>query len=208
MERILQNYPYTDGESYDPRFELERGHLTPAGDQLFPTWRWSTYFYINVAGMWDKVNNGNWGDVEEKVRSFASIYKVNLTIFTGTYGTLKLCENCPDLTLDNGNIPVPKWLWKVVKDPKADRAIAFVVSNNPFMLDNRICGSQDKLYDWPLSESLHVKTNKRVVASVCTVDELKHVVKHVPQQASASGDLKGRKIIRIKGNSMAVDGAR
>lgn len=166
---------------------LQRGHLTPDGDELFSTWQWSTYFYLNVAGMWRSINNGNWKHLENNVRTLAGKAKVNLEVFTGTYGTLSpksISGRRVDFTLgNNGRIPVPKWLWKIVKSPDLDAAIALVVSNNPVDAADPICNSfVGETYGWDATIS-----SDRVdgVVSYCSVQDLRDVVGNIPQEAMA-----------------------
>ncbi|XP_065089827.1 uncharacterized protein LOC135711016 [Ochlerotatus camptorhynchus] len=176
----------TDAQSYYNRSYLQRGHLTPDGDELFTTWQWSTYFFINVAGMWEKINIGNWKTIETKVRTLANESKQTFEIYTGTYGTLALCSStnyCPSFTLVDGGIPVPKWLWKIVKVPTMDAAIALVVSNNPFMAVSPICGSRQNDYGWHQNEFDNFQTGE---VSYCKVQELQSVVGYIPQSALAT----------------------
>uniref|UniRef100_C6ZQX7 Salivary deoxyribonuclease I n=1 Tax=Ochlerotatus triseriatus TaxID=7162 RepID=C6ZQX7_OCHTR len=168
---------------------LQKGHLTPDGDELFTTWQWSTYFFINVAGMWESINIGNWKNLETKVRTLANETKENLEIYTGTYETLALCSTnnyCPDFTLVTGGIPVPKWLWKIVKAPSIDAAIALVVSNNPVGAVNPICETGAVNYGWHQNGFDNFSSGK---VSYCTVQELQNVVGYIPQAALATNVL-------------------
>lgn len=179
----------TEAQNYYNRSSLQRGHLTPDGDELFTTWQWSTYFFINVAGMWEQINIGSWKTLETKVRTLASETRQNLEIYTGTYGTLALCSStnyCPQFTLVDGGIPVPKWLWKIVKAPGMDAAIALVVSNNPFMSVNPICGSRQNDYRWHQDGFDNFRFG---YVSYCTVQELRNVVGYIPQTALATNVL-------------------
>ncbi|XP_062713805.1 uncharacterized protein LOC134290643 [Aedes albopictus] len=176
-------------EYFDENY-LQKGHLTPHADGLFTTWQWSSYFYINVVGMWERINNGNWKFLEEKVRTIANATKQNLDIYTGAYDTLSLCSlqhYCNKFTLSNGRIPVPKWLWKIVKSPENNAAIALVVSNNPFVDELPICGQGHESYGW----------NKNIVTgrthgavSYCSVQDLKRIVRNIPREALAPYILK------------------
>ncbi|XP_053683595.1 uncharacterized protein LOC128733813 [Sabethes cyaneus] len=124
---------------------LQRGHLTPDGDMLLNTWQWATYFYINVAPMWKSINTGSWKKLENTVRNFASNNRLTVDVYTGTDGILEI-QGVP-VTLDSSNgIPVPQWLWKIVKHQ--NEAIVFVISNNPFQADNFPCGNTTVNYNW------------------------------------------------------------
>lgn len=183
---VVRPYQSRVGPRYSETLQFDRGHLTPRTDELFPTWQWSTYFYINVAGMWNAINNRNWRKVENSVRSFAGSTRRNFEIFTGTYGISQLCEDCPNFILANGTIPVAKWVWKIVKDPNENKAIALVISNNPFMRVPRICGEAHNTYGWN-QEGFDNFTRGEV--SICTVQQLRSVVGYIPQAAEAHGVL-------------------
>lgn len=51
---------------------LAKGHLCPDADMLMASWKLPTYFYINVAPQWQRINSGNWQKVEASVRTLAS----------------------------------------------------------------------------------------------------------------------------------------
>jgi len=110
---------------------LARGHLTPSGDLLYRNWQEVTYMYSNVVPQWQVVNNGNWREVEEAVRSRAKSRKSTLQVFTGTKETLELMGK--KLSLSKGSIPVPKYLWKLVVDISSGDSIVFVTLNNPHL---------------------------------------------------------------------------
>ncbi|KXJ72533.1 hypothetical protein RP20_CCG017762 [Aedes albopictus] len=169
---------------------LHRGHLTPRADELLTTWQLSTFFYVNVVGMWETINNGNWKYLEESVRTLVDNSKKNLIIYTGIYGTLSLCSDknhCRDFTLSNGRIPVPKWLWKVVKSPDSNAAIALVVSNNPFDRESPICGLGGESFGWSRKISLNGALG---AVSYCSVQDLQRVVRYIPQEALAGNILR------------------
>lgn len=196
-ELILRTYPYPPGKSYDSGNHLQKGLRTPQGDQLFTTWQFSTYYYINVAGMWNSISTGNWKKVEDAVRSYASKNYKTLDIFTGTYGILELFPNSPELTLEKKwfnetetfkNISVPKLVWKIVKDSKANEAIALVVSNNPFVNAKRLCQSTETYgYGWHLEDYDNYQNG---LVSICTVKDLKKIVDNIPKEAGAAKILK------------------
>ncbi|XP_058818552.1 uncharacterized protein LOC131681646 [Topomyia yanbarensis] len=158
---------------------LQRGHLTPDADQLFKTWQWATYFFINVAPMWNTINNGNWRQVEETVRDFASRNNLALDVFTGTSDVLAL--NSVPITLDANGIPVPRWLWKIIKN--GNEAIAFVVSNNPFELDAPNCGKNvADGYGW---KHANFNVKGRGIVACCSVGDAANVIGSIPSGASA-----------------------
>ena len=117
------------------------GHLSPDGDFVDSASQDASYYHINAAPQWQSFNNGNWKKLESDVISKADATKADLTIYTGTYGLLTLADTNGKqqpiyLAKDANNnnvIPVPKYYWKVVHDPVAKKAVAFVGINNPHL---------------------------------------------------------------------------
>ncbi|XP_062554638.1 uncharacterized protein LOC134219788 [Armigeres subalbatus] len=194
LTNLFRSYPNETNpqgstDDYYNLSNLQRGHLNPDADQLFTTWQWSTYFYINVVGMWQQINNGNWKNLENNVRTLAANSSKTYKIYTGTFDTLSLCsraENCPKFTLSDGRIPVPKWLWKIVKFPELDAAIALVVSNNPFVHVNPICSLGGESYGWNSTINSNLT---RGAVSYCAVNDLMRVVPTIPSEALANNIL-------------------
>ena len=122
-------------------YYFARGHLSPDGDFVDAASQDASYYFINAAPQWQSFNNGNWVKLESNVISKADATKADYTVYTGTYGTLTL----PDVNGNqrsiysafnansNGLIPAPKYYWKVVHDPVAKKAVAFVGINNPHL---------------------------------------------------------------------------
>jgi len=110
---------------------LARGHLAPSGDLLLTVWQDVSFMFSNVVPQWQSINNGNWADVEHAVRERAISRKSTLKVFTGTFDILSLMGK--ELWLDHGNIPVPKYLWKLVVDANSGESITFVTLNNPHL---------------------------------------------------------------------------
>ncbi|KAL1517150.1 hypothetical protein ABEB36_000953 [Hypothenemus hampei] len=66
---------------------LARGHLSPDADFLLAPTQFSTYFYINTAPQWQRINSANWKSVEITTRDLAVHYG-DLDIITGTHDIL------------------------------------------------------------------------------------------------------------------------
>lgn len=151
----------------------------------------ATYYYINAAPQWQSFNNGNWKALETAVRNLAAARKADYTIYTGTHGILSL----PDvkgvskdvyLTVDsnnNGVIPVPKFYWKVVHDPEAKKATAFVGINHPW-IDLKtdtgaiICPDVCSQVPWVTFQRTRIPSG---YTYCCSVAELSRVVPHAPK---------------------------
>lgn len=126
----------TQAEKYiNKKSFLSRGHLAPGGDFIFRTWRFSSFYLVNVAPEWQTVNGGNWAKVEKLARDLANKKQEDLTIYTGTHGVLNMqnSQNIPiDMyLLDELQLKVPKWFWKVIYSPSTSQGIAMITLNNP-----------------------------------------------------------------------------
>ncbi|CAH1995621.1 unnamed protein product [Acanthoscelides obtectus] len=134
---------------------LEKGHLAPQGDFVYPTSQISSFYYINVAPQWKSINNGNWKSVEYDVRQFANRSVSDVQVYTGTYDVLNLNGKNIYLVQDR-YLPVPKYIWKIVYAslaPRKNGAIVLIILNNPYArkvepLCRSICGP----YGWGKDE--------------------------------------------------------
>ncbi|XP_050545025.1 uncharacterized protein LOC126907637 [Daktulosphaira vitifoliae] len=114
---------------------LAKGHCVPKADFVFGAQQDATFYYANTAPQWQAFNSGNWQKLEAGIRRLAAQKKINLTVYTGVHGVLKISDKELYLTETSSGrktIPVPQIFWKVVHDEKADRAVAFVGINDPF----------------------------------------------------------------------------
>nr|XP_022913471.1 uncharacterized protein LOC111424224 [Onthophagus taurus] len=117
---------FVKGQKY-----LAKGHLTPNVDYDFLYQRKATFFYINAVPQWQQINNGNWKALEGDVRDMAAQSSNFLNIYTGAVGISEFFQK--QLFLCNKQLPVPKFVYKVVVLPgNAPKAVAFVMSNNPY----------------------------------------------------------------------------
>jgi len=114
---------------------FDRGHLAPDADFVYEDWQETTYYYANIAPQWKDVNRGNWKAVETAVRELAEKRAEPLDIITGTLGILRVDGKEVWLGTEGKRkkkmIPVPKVLWKVVRDPSTGDSIVLVTLNNP-----------------------------------------------------------------------------
>lgn len=112
-------------------FYFNRGHLNPNGDQIFRTWRDDTYYFINTVPQWRIVNEGGIGNLENVVRDRADRLNGDLKVITGGFELYRYQDRNFFLSSDHTKVPIPKWIYKVVEDPKTNQMIAFVVLNDP-----------------------------------------------------------------------------
>lgn len=141
-------------------------HLVPAGDFGTKADRDSTFFVENCVPGLQKVNNGNWLAIEDKVKSSA-VHKTE--VITGQFGQLVLVSTAGEkvaLTLDSDRviqkknrydkIKVPEFFYKIVRDTVTKEAYAIVTAHNPFLTEFAgpkmckvdICAENEKLKDF------------------------------------------------------------
>ncbi|CAB4067048.1 unnamed protein product [Lepeophtheirus salmonis] len=123
-----------------------KGHLSPDAAFIYSVEQDGTYFYSNVAPQFQSFNNRNWKSIESTARKWASDNKRNLEVYTGTASILNLLnEQCKPINIelfsDRQYVPAPMYYWKVLYDPEANEAIAFIGLNNPYerKAHNHIC---------------------------------------------------------------------
>lgn len=177
---------YINANSY-----LARGHLSPAGDGIFRSWQFATFFYINAAPQWQVVNAGNWVRVENAARSKASSSQSDLVIFTGTAEVLTLPHlDGREILISlegQGNIEVPKWFWKIIKNPSTNLGIALITLNNPFVSSvNVLCSDICSSYGW---DNVNYSDYSKGYTYCCSVDSLLGVVSGIPNEATVDGIL-------------------
>lgn len=173
---------------------LARGHLAPDGDGIFRSWSFTTYFYTNVAPEWQVANAGNWLRVENAARSIASKLQVELDIFTGTFGILTLPDvngNPVEITLEaGGNIEVPKWFWKIIRNPQTNSGIALITLNNPFVTSindsERLCQNVCATTGWHVEE---YNNFAKGYTYCCEVGDLMQTIPFIPSEAAVSSIL-------------------
>lgn len=165
---------------------LSRGHLTAKIDFIYGTQQRLTFYFVNAAPQWQTFNGGNWGVLERNVRDYASSNKLDLVVYTGTYGVATLPHaitgNATQLFLyvdENGNtaIPVPQFYWKFVYDPVNKAGAVFVGVNNPYEdKPTLICNDVSSSIKW-----LTWKKDDQMAgfSYVCKVDEFVKSVNHL-----------------------------
>ena len=187
---------------------LARGHLACDADGVFDSWQTATYFYINVVPQWQSMyvfnvfyvvvlfclililnsfysfdlnsNNGNWKAVEFAVRAKAALLESEVIVFTGAHDVLKLDNK--NISLVPGGIFVPKWSWKILKDPISNSGIAFLTLNNPFITSNpsMLCTDVCAQYNWSITNS---KVFDKGYTVCCEVPDLMNKIASIPEEA-------------------------
>lgn len=123
-----ENANVIQADSYDYRGSgWSRGHMAPAGDFKWDDHAmWDTFYYTNCCPQDEKLNNGSWNVLENKVRSWARLFG-SVYIVTGPI----IGQNQKGKIGAHG-VVVPDAFFKVVLafHDESYHGIAFVMLNN------------------------------------------------------------------------------
>lgn len=169
-------------------YYLARGHLTAKADYVYGPQQTATFHYCNVAPQWQTFNGGNWNTLEANVRKFAETNRLDLKVYTGTYGvtTLPHAQTGKDVPLylfsssSKKAIPVPELYWKVLYDPKTQLGVAFLGINNPYQENTSksvICTDISSQITWLTWKKTDLKQG---YSYACAVDDLRKKVAYLP----------------------------
>ena len=171
-------------------YYLSRGHLSARADFVYGSQQRATFHFVNVSPQWQTFNGGNWEKLESSVRAYADKKKLDLVVYTGTYGVATLpnvneTETELYLYVDSNNnkaIPVPKFYWKAVYDPKSQAGVVFVGINNPHVSnpqgDYLICTDVCSKISWVSWDQKNITAG---YSYCCEVDNFRSTVKYLPQ---------------------------
>lgn len=117
---------------------LTKGHLIAFKDFIYNSQQEVTLTCLNSAPIWQVIRKGNWRNMENSIRQYASRNGKDLTVYAGTYSMLHLWHingtSVPVYlgTDRNGRniLPVPELFWKIVYDRLMRHGIVFLVINN------------------------------------------------------------------------------
>lgn len=170
---------------------LARGHLAPDGDGVLRSWQFATYYYSNVAPQWQVTNAGNWLRVENAARAKADLLQLDLLIFTGCKDILTLPHvngtEIPITLEEQGNIIVPKYYWKIIKNYSNNSGIVLITLNNPFAISIvPMCEDVCQVTGW---NNANYGDYSRGYTYCCTVSSFISVNPDVPFEASADNIL-------------------
>lgn len=170
---------------------LSKGHLAPDGDGVLRSWQFSTYFYSNAAPEWQVVNAGNWLRVENIARTKADLLQSDLLIFTGNDGVLTLPHlNGTEIEItleENGNLVVPKYYWKIIKNVVTNSGIVLITLNNPFAISiTPMCTDVCQMTGW---SNVNYGDYSKGFTYCCTVSSFFSVIVDIPLEAYADNIL-------------------
>jgi hypothetical protein len=171
-------------------YYLVRGHLSAKADFVYGSQQRATFHFVNVAPQWQTFNGGNWVALESSVRAYADKNKLDLEVYTGTYGVATLpdihgVETELYLYLDGNNnkaIPVPKLFCKAVYEPISKAGVVFVGVNNPYVPnpqgDYIICTNVCSNITWVTWDRTNIKKG---YSYCCNVNDFRTMVKYLPR---------------------------
>lgn len=113
---------------------INRGHLVASADFLFIDQMSSTFRYLNIVPQFKTINDGNWEKIERWVRD-QLIRTSQFRIKTGGIDVLSLpneSDRICDAYLAGNKLPVPQWMYKVVRDSAGNRIYVFLAYNSIF----------------------------------------------------------------------------
>lgn len=172
---------------------LTRGHLVAKADMIYGSQQRSTFYYVNAVPSWNTINAGNYLIMEQNLRKYATRRNVDLEVWAGALGVLKLedINGQPTeiylFTDDNNNVavPVPNLLFKVAYEPRSKSGIVFLTANNPYLEeltgDYVICPDVSEKIDYmPWKRSRSVSG----LSYSCEIDEFRKAFPHLPDFAT------------------------
>jgi hypothetical protein len=171
-------------------FFLARGHFSAKADFVYGSQQNATFHFVNVAPQWQTFNRGNWKALESSVRAYADKKKLDLLVYTGTHDVatlpnFKRNETKLYLYVDSNNnkaIPVPKFYWKAVYDPKSQAGVVFVGINNPHVSNLQshylICNDVCSKISWVKWDQKNITKG---YSYCCDVGDFRSKVQTLPQ---------------------------
>ncbi|XP_063914055.1 uncharacterized protein LOC135130582 [Zophobas morio] len=123
------------GNYVNDTFYLRKGSLASQWDFLYTYQRDATFDLTNVAPQWNSVGNGNWEAIISGVQKFLQNQGTGdeAKIISGTLKVATLTNSSGsnvELYLLNGQVPVPRWFWKLVYISELNVGAIFFVYNN------------------------------------------------------------------------------
>lgn len=170
-------------------YYLSIGHYAAKSDFIYGVQQKLTFYYVNAAPQWQTFNGGNWNTMEKNCRSLADQRKIDLTIYTGSYGVATL----PDIKKqekelylwvganNETGIPVPRLFYRVVYEPISQAGVVVLGLNNPYKKKlypgDVICTDICKKVKW----LTWIKTDYELGYSYCCeVDDFRKRVNYLP----------------------------
>ncbi|KAH8368577.1 hypothetical protein KR200_001883 [Drosophila serrata] len=173
---------------------LARGHLAAKADLIYASQQRSSFNYVNVAPQWQTFNGGLWANLEEATRRYVASSGISVTVYTGTYGQMKVAgSRVLHMATDANNsgvLAVPQLFYRVLIDKgQPSRGIALLGVNNPHATLAQIhesyviCDPVEEQVPW--LDWLHKGNAKGKLKQgylyACSVSDLAQVVHQLPR---------------------------
>ncbi|KAJ8713236.1 hypothetical protein PYW07_013606 [Mythimna separata] len=153
-----------------------------------------TDFVSNRVAVWRSVAHGNLRHVQRDVAKFLALSRphAELDVYAGTHGVLALRvgHDHTEIFLKAGQrFPVPKYIWTVVHAKQANKAVALVLLNDPFVSVSEIreavfcesaCGRVPWLHE--LRRQRRYETPLYGLVFCCSLRNFTSVVSEMPEQ--------------------------
>lgn len=113
---------------------INRGHLVASADFLFVDQMSSTFRYLNIVPQFKTINDGNWEKIERWLRDQVPQMSP-FRIKTGGIDVLTLCDESGRACcayLSGNKVPVPQWMYKLVRNSAGKAIYVFLVFNSTF----------------------------------------------------------------------------
>ncbi|XP_017770275.1 PREDICTED: uncharacterized protein LOC108558003 [Nicrophorus vespilloides] len=168
------NYVENSGNKY-----LSRGHLAAKVDFLYAAQQHGTFKYANALPQWQTLNLNQWYTLEKNIRDYSCNNNLDLIVYTGGFKVMTLVDVRNYgyyIYMYNQKIPVPKYFWKVIRNPATGDGIAFIALNNPYSTDTpeitcrNVC-SQITWLTWNRSDPS---------VTCCYLNEARLIINNIP----------------------------
>ncbi|XP_075989482.1 salivary endonuclease-like [Anticarsia gemmatalis] len=171
---------------------LSKGHLAARADFSLNAEMRGTFHYVNTGPQWQRGNAGDWAALEEALRRRVHERRASVHVMTGTHGVMTLPDSKGHMkefylyTDENNNhaVPVPMYFYKLVYDPVAKTAAAFITINSSFynqtmtnelQFCDDIC-EENSSYNW-----LRWRSNDGTHSFCCNYDQFIEEIDYLPQ---------------------------
>ncbi|XP_070504991.1 uncharacterized protein [Chironomus tepperi] len=188
IAKILDCQPCADDYIHPTNdFFLSRGHLAAKADFIFGNQQSATFFFINAAPQWQRFNALNWMYIEDATRRLAATRQLDLDVYTGTFGRLRLrdadrVQHDIYLSINGTNqIPAPKLYYKILVNNADNSGIVMIGVNNIYLeqadlYEYIICHDISYQITWPISWVRN--DTQRGYSYACSVPDFLRVVPH------------------------------
>lgn len=181
-------HPVPSGVGTTPGFCITQRNLVFRGDFVYINQQEAIFRYINIVPQWYFLDY-NLEKLEWDVINYVKLNKIDLEIYSGTYGIATLPHEKTGeeiqihLLVDGNNtnkVPLPQIFWKLVYEPIKKEAVVFFTVNNPFAIDKDrdiLCEDISDNFSWLTWEKHNVTKG---YSYACEYDGVKAKIPFLP----------------------------